>query len=112
MSCVSCNSCAGCTGDNYSRGTYNGTMSIGTASAFLSVKGSACALRNKQMFRVYVPTNTGTTEPLFIVACNGIQAPLFLQSTGDQATAASLIAGVTYLISYDDFSTKFFIIGL
>jgi hypothetical protein len=68
-------------------------------------------LRNKQLFRVHVPTNTGTTQPLFLVACNGVQAPLFLESTGAQATAAAVVAGVTYLVSYDDFSSKFFIVG-
>lgn len=109
MSCVNCN-CS----DNaeYSRGTFRGTISLGTTDAFLTVKASACALKNKQMFRVYVPTNTGTTQPLFIVACNGVQAPLFLESTGAQATAAALIAGVTYLFSYDDFSMKYFVVGL
>lgn len=109
MSCVNCN-CS----DNaeYSRGTFRGTVSLGTTDAFLTVKASACALKNKQMFRVYVPTNTGTTQPLFIVACNGVQAPLFLESTGAQATAADLIAGVTYLFSYDDFSMKYFVVGL
>ena len=109
---MSCSSCNNCSGENYSRGTFNGSVSVGTASAFLNVKSSACALKNKQMFRVYVPANAGGTLPLFIVACNGIQAPLFLQSTGVQATAAALIAGVTYLISYDDFSSKFFVVGL
>lgn len=109
MSCVNCSNCSG---ENYSRGAFKGTMSLGTTDAFLSVKASACTLKNKQMFRVFVPANTGTTQPLFIVACNGIQAPLFLQSTGVQATAAALIAGVTYLISYDDFSSKFFVVGL
>jgi hypothetical protein len=112
MSCTNCNCCTGLVNDNYSRGVYKGIVSVGTESAFLTVKGSSCSLKNKQLFRVYVPTNTGTTEPLYIVACNGVQAPLFLESTGVQATAASLIAGVTYLISYDDFSMKFFIIGL
>ena len=109
MSCVNCN-CS----DNaeYSRGTFRGTVSLGTTDAFLTVKASACALKKKQMFRVYVPTNTGTTQPLFIVACNGVQAPLFLESTGAQATAADLIAGVTYLFSYDDFSMKYFVVGL
>jgi hypothetical protein len=97
---------------DYSRGTYRGTVSIGTTDAFLTVKASACALKNKQLFRVYVPENTGTTQPLYIVACNGVQAPVFLESTGVQATAAAMIAGVTYLFSYDDFSGKFFVVGL
>ena len=108
MSCVSCS----CSNDMYSRGTYKGTISLGTTDAFLTVKASACALKNKQIFRVYVPENTGTTQPLFIVACNGVQAPVFLESTGAQATAAALVAGVTYLFSYDDFSGKLFVIGL
>lgn len=109
MSCVNCNCCGN---DAYSRGTYSGSISLGTTDAFLTVKASACALKNKQLFRVYVPSNTGTTQPLFIVACNGVQAPVFLESTGAQATAAALIAGVTYLFSYDDFSGKFFVVGL
>lgn len=109
MSCVNCSSCAG---ENYSRGTFRGALNLGATEAFLTVKASSCTLKNKQIFRVFVPANTGTTEPLFIVACNGIQAPLFLQSTGAQATAAALLAGVTYLISYDDFSSKFFVVGL
>ena len=109
MSCVNCN-CSD--GANYSRGTYKGTVSLGATDAFLTIKASACALKNKQMFRVYVPENTGTTQPLYIVACNGVQAPLFLESTGAQATAAALIASVTYLFSYDDFSGKFFVVGL
>lgn len=108
MSCANCN--CNCN-DAYSRGTYKGSISLGTTDAFLTVKASACALRNKQLFRVYVPTNTGTTQPLFLVACNGVQAPLFLESTGAQATAAAVVAGVTYLVSYDDFSSKFFVVG-
>lgn len=109
---MSCTNCSCFSNSNYSRGTYKGSISLGTTDAFLSVKSSSCALKNKQLFRVYIPENEGTTQPLYIVACNGVQAPLFLQSTGAQATAAALIAGVTYLISYDDFSEKFFIVGL
>lgn len=108
MSCVNCD----CANNMYSRGTYKGTISLGTTDAFLTVKASSCALKNKQIFRVYVQENTGTTQPLFIVACNGVQAPVFLESTGAQATAAALVASVTYLFSYDDFSGKFFVIGL
>ena len=108
---MSCSSCNNCSGEDYSRGTFKGSVSIGTASAFLNVKASACALKNKQLFRVFIPANAGGTLPLFIVACNGIQAPVYLQSTGVQATAAELLAGVTYLISYDDFSGKFFVVG-
>ena len=109
---MSCMNCCGCDKTDYSRGTYKGMISLGTTDAFLTVKSSACALKNKQMFRVYVPENTGTTQPLYIVACNGVQAPVFLESTGAQATAAALVAGVTYLVSYDDFSGKYFVIGL
>ena len=108
MSCVNCN----CSNNaEYSRGTYKGSISVGTTDAFVTIKASACALRNKQLFRVYIPSNDGTTQPLYLVACNGVQAPLFLESTGAQATAAALIATVTYLISYDDFSGKFFVVG-
>lgn len=96
---------------NYCRGTAAATMQIGSTDATLQTKVSACAARDRQLFRVFVESNTGTTQTVSIGFCNGGTFPLYLQSTGVQATAAVLIEGVTYLISYDNFSDKFFLVG-
>ena len=86
-------------------------MQVGTTEAVLVTQVSVCAARELQIFRIYVSANTGTTEPVSLGFCNGGVFPIFLQSTGSQATAASFVAGVTYLVSYDNVSRKFFLVG-
>ena len=86
-------------------------MQVGTDTAILQTGVSVCAAHDRQIFRVYVSTNTGTTQIVSLGFCNGGSFPIFLQSTGAQATAASFVEGVTYLISYDTYSQKFFIVG-
>lgn len=93
------------------RGTAKATMQVGTASATLQTNVAVCAARDRQLFRVFVETNTGTTQPVELGFCNGGTFPIFLQSTGVQATAAVFVAGVTYLVTFDDFSGKFFLVG-
>lgn len=93
------------------RGTVRGNMQVGGTSATLQIPVSACAAREKQLFRIFVESNTGTTQTVELGFCNGGTFPVFLQSTGTQATAANFIAGVTYLVSYDNFSGKFFLVG-
>lgn len=42
----------------------------------------------------------------------GSSAPLYSGVTGAQLTATSLTAGVTYVITYDKFTRKFFVTGV
>ena len=91
--------------------TLNASMHVGTTEAVLQTAAKVCSLRQIGLFGVFVRSNTGTTQPVSIGFCNGGTFPVFLQSTGAQATAASFIEGVTYLISYDCCSRKFFLVG-
>lgn len=93
------------------RGTARANMQVGTTDAVLQTRVDVCAARNRQLFRVFVETNAGTTQAVSLGFCNGGTFPIFLQSTGAQATAAVFVAGVTYLVSYDNFSGKFFLVG-
>lgn len=97
--------------NNCSYGVAPASMQIGTDTALLQTNVEVCAARDRQIFRLYVTANTGTTQSVSLGFCNGGSFPIFLQSTGDQATAASFAEGVTYLISYDTFSQKFFLVG-
>ena len=97
--------------DTCSCGVTSASMQVGTDTAILQTGVSVCAAHDRQIFRVYVSTNTGTTQIVSLGFCNGGSFPIFLQSTGAQATAASFVEGVTYLISYDTYSQKFFIVG-
>lgn len=100
-----------CCNYNCSDGVASATMQVGTAEAVLQMNVEVCAARSRQIFRVYVAANTGTTEAVSLGFCNGGSFPVFLQSTGAQATAASFVAGVTYLLSFDNVSQKFFLVG-
>lgn len=95
----------------YCRGTARAVMQVGTTDATLQTGVAVSAARERQIFRLFVEANTGTTQPVSLGFCNGGGFPIFLQSTGIQATAATFVAGVTYLVSYDDFSGKFFLVG-
>jgi hypothetical protein len=86
-------------------------MQVGTDTALLQTRVEVCAARDRQIFRLYVTANTGTTQTVSLGFCNGGSFPIFLQSTGAQATAASFVEGVTYLVSYDKLSQKFFLVG-
>ena len=97
--------------DNCKCGITSATMQVGTSTAVLQTEVSVCAARERQIFRIYVESNTGTTQTVSLGFCNGGSFPIFLQSTGEQATAASFVDGVTYLVSYDELSTKFFLVG-
>ena len=92
-------------------GVVSASMQVGTGTAVLQTGVPVCAARDRQIFRVYVSANTGTTQTVSLGFCNGGTFPIFLQSTGAQATAASFVAGVTYFVSYDNFSQKFFLVG-
>lgn len=92
-------------------GVASAAMQVGTTDAVLLTGVDVCAARDRQIFRIYITANTGTTEPVSLGFCNGGTFPVFLQSTGAQATAASFIAGVTYLVTYDNISRKFFLAG-
>lgn len=98
-------------GDTCGYNVAAAAMQVGTASAVLQTSVDVCAAREAQLFRVFVESNTGTTEEVALGFCNGGTFPVFLQSTGAQATAASFIAGVTYLFSFDALSRKFFLVG-
>lgn len=97
--------------DTCSCGVTSASMQVGTDTAILQTGVSVCAAHDRQTFRVYVSTNTGTTQTVSLGFCNGGSFPIFLQSTGAQATAANFIVGVTYLVSYDTYSQKFFLVG-
>jgi hypothetical protein len=86
-------------------------MQVGTTDATLQTGVAVSAARERQIFRLFVEANTGTTQPVSLGFCNGGGFPIFLQSTGIQATAATFVAGVTYLVTFDDFSGKFFLVG-
>ena len=95
----------------YNCNVARATMQVGTAAAVLQTGVEVCAARDAQLFRLYVAENTGTAETVSLGFCNGGTFPVFLQSTGEQATAASFVAGVTYLLSFDCLSQKFFLVG-
>ena len=97
--------------NNCSCGVAPASMQIGTDTALLQTRVEVCAARDRQIFRLYITANTGTTQTVSLGFCNGGSFPIFLQSTGAQATAASFVEGVTYLISYDNLSQKFFLVG-
>lgn len=99
--------CCNCNG-----GVTSAAMQVGTTSAVLQTNVNVCAARDRQIFRVYVSSNTGTTQTVSLGFCNGGTFPIFLQSTGVQATAAAFVEGVTYLVSYDNYSSKFFLVGI
>ena len=100
-----CNNC------NCHDGVASATMQLGTDTAVLQTGVTVCAARDRQIFRLYIAGNTGTTQTVSLGFCNGGTFPVFLQSTGAQATAAAFVAGVTYLLSFDDYSQKFFLVG-
>jgi hypothetical protein len=97
---------------NCNRGVASATMQVGTTTAVLQTNVNVCAARERQIFRVYVSSNTGTTQTVSLGFCNGGTFPVFLQSTGAQSTAANFVEGVTYLVSYDNYSKKFFLVGI
>lgn len=59
-----------------------------------------------------VVSNKTVIMILFLVTCCGSSAPLYSGVTGAQLTATSLTAGVTYVITYDKFTRKFFVTGV
>ena len=101
-----CNCC------NCNCGVASAAMQLGTTTAVLQTNVDVCAARDRQIFRVFVSANTGTTQTVSLGFCNGGSFPIFLQSSGAQATAAAFIEGVTYLVSYDNISRKFFLVGI
>lgn len=72
-----------------------------------------CNLCRNELFRVNIPIVSPTASDLvFLVTCCGSSAPLYSGVTGAQLTATSLTAGVTYVITYDKFTRKFFVTGV
>lgn len=96
---------------NCNCGVASAAMQLGTTTAVLQTGVDVCAARDRQIFRVFVSANTGTTQTVSLGFCNGGTFPIFLQSTGAQATAAAFVAQVTYMVSFDNLSNKFFLVG-
>lgn len=89
---------------------YAATVSESTTTETLRVCTSACKLRCFGVFGIFVPSQpTTTTLTVDLTDCNGNTAPLYLASTGAQATAAVLPANTTHLVTFDKFSGQYFI---
>lgn len=86
-------------------------MQVGTAEAVLQTGSTACCLRSEGVFRVFVRSNTATTQSVSVGFCNGGTFPVYLQSSGAQSTGANFVAGVSYLVTWDPCSGKFFLVG-
>lgn len=65
-----------------------------------------------QALRTQAIVSPTASDLVFLVTCCGSSAPLYSGVTGAQLTATSLTAGVTYVITYDKFTRKFFVTGV
>ena len=89
---------------------YSASVSSNTTTETLNLHTNFCKLRCFGVFGIYVPSQpTTTTLTVSITDCNGNTAPLYLASTGAQATAAALPAGSTHLVTLDTFSGQYFL---
>ena len=89
---------------------YSATVSENTTTETLRICTSACKLRCFGVFGIFVPSQpTTTTLTVDLTDCNGNTAPLYLASTGVQATAAALVANTTHLVTFDKSSGLYFL---
>lgn len=89
---------------------YSATVSETATNEIVKLPTCVKNLKCNGLFGVYVPSQpTTTTLPVIVADCNGNFAPLYLRSTGAQATAAALVANTTSLITFDHFSDLFFL---
>lgn len=106
MACNDCNKYRSCSGVPFYRSTVTETTTTETVKLPTCIKSLKC----NGLFGVYVPSQPATTTlPVVIADCNGNFAPLYLRSTGAQATAAALVANTTSLITFDHFSDLFYL---
>lgn len=73
-----------------------------------------CTAMQNGLFLVNMPTVGTGALPVSLsfccdCPCDAQSYPLYDPATGDQVTAAQLLAGSTYLISWDKFSRKYFV---
>lgn len=88
---------------------YKASVSVSGTSMNVEINAKMCNLCRNELFRVNIPIVSPTASDLvFLVTCCGSSAPLYSGVTGAQLTATSLTAGVTYVITYDKFTRKFF----
>ena len=94
---------------------YLATASVGTADVVYSICTKFCTVCRRGVFGVNIPVVGTGTLPVFLSfgcddCCSTVgNQPLYNPTTGVQVTAAELLAGVTYLISYDHFSKRFYV---
>lgn len=92
---------------------YKASVSVSDTSMNVGINARMCNLCRNELFRVNIPIISPTASNLvFLVTCCGSSAPLYSGVTGAQLTATSLTAGVTYVITYDKFTRKFFVTGV
>ena len=92
---------------------YKASVSVSGTSMNVGINAKMCNLCRNELFRVNIPIVSSTASNLvFLVTCCGSSAPLYSGVTGAQLTAASLTADVTYVITYDKFTRKFFVTGV
>lgn len=106
--CICCGAYRDCCGP-----VYQGNVAVSGTSMNISINAKMCNLSKCGLFRVNVPTvSSTTTDTVSLVTCYGSTAPLYSGVTGAQLTAAGLTAGITYVISYDQYTKKFFVTGV
>lgn len=96
-------------------GIWNYKASVSVSGTFMNVgiNVKMCELNRCGLFKVNIPIVSSTASNLvFLVTCCGATAPLYSGVTGLQLTATSLTAEVTYVITYDKFTKKFFVTGV
>lgn len=108
-SCLCSNEYRDCNGN----WVYKASVSVSDTSMNVGINARMCNLCRNELFRVNIPIISPTASNLvFLVTCCGSSAPLYSGVTGAQLTATSLTAGVTYVITYDKFTRKFFVTGV
>lgn len=90
----------------------NGNVTTESVTEILCTKH--CTAMNNGLFLVNMPVVGTGAIPVSLAfsydcPCNGESYPLYDPVTGSQVTAAQLLAGSTYLMSWDKFSRKFFV---
>jgi hypothetical protein len=106
MACNKCNKYVSGSGVPF----YSAVISETATNEIVKLPTCINTLKCKGLFAVYVPSQAATTTlPVIIADCNGNTAPVYLRSTGAQATAAALIANTTALFTFDHFSDLFYL---
>jgi hypothetical protein len=96
---------------NWKNNTCQTSVSVSGTNAIAPIPASLCKLKGGCFIKVSITANTATTQEVFISLCDGTLVPLYLSSTGVQATGADIATGSCYLLYYDGFSSKLFIAG-